>query len=103
MEELKKQEVQEIVVTADEQELVFKGIRPEGMNFQVYRKVRSDLNKTVKLYLGGKIVFKSKRLFVTSEINKAKKEGVDLTAIKGKTYRKESAKKTEVVHEETVV
>ena len=73
------------------------------MRQDVFRKVRSDLNKTVKLYLGGKVVFKSKRLFLTEEIKRAKKEGVDLTAIKGKTYRKDSDKNTEVVKEEVVV
>jgi hypothetical protein len=44
----------EITVTAEEQELIFQGIRPEGMRYDVFRKVRKDLAKATKLYKGGK-------------------------------------------------
>lgn len=44
----------EIIVTAEEQEMVFSGIRPEGMRQDVFKKVRKDLDKAVKLYKGGK-------------------------------------------------
>ena len=44
----------EITVTAEEQELIFKGTRPEGMRFDVYSKVRRDLDRAVRLYKGGK-------------------------------------------------
>jgi hypothetical protein len=44
----------EITVTAEEQELIFKGIRPEGMRYDVFSKVRKDLAKATKLYKGGK-------------------------------------------------
>jgi len=48
-----KEEEQKIEVTAEEQELIFKGIRPEGMDYKVFRQVRKELNKAQKLYLGG--------------------------------------------------
>jgi len=87
MEEVVVDKPVEITVTAEEQEQVFKGQRPERMNFDVYRKVRSDLKKATKLYLGGKIIFKSKRLFLKSEIAKIKeRDGIDPSDIKGKTY-----------------
>lgn len=44
----------EITITAEEQELIFSGTRPEGMRYDVFRKVRKDLAKATKLYKGGK-------------------------------------------------
>lgn len=49
-------EVEEIVVTAEEQELVFKGIRPKNMDYEVFKKVRKDLAKATKRYLGGQFI-----------------------------------------------
>lgn len=43
-----------ISVSAEEQEMVFSGIRPEGMRQDVFKKVRKDLDKAIKLYKGGK-------------------------------------------------
>ena len=44
---------EEVTVTTEEQQMVFKGIRPEGMRYDVFRKVRKDLQKATRLYLGG--------------------------------------------------
>jgi len=49
-----KENKQEVTVTAEEQQLIFKGIRPKDMDYEVFRKVRKDLRKATKLYLGGK-------------------------------------------------
>ena len=48
-----KSKVKEIKVTAEEQELIFKGIRPENMDKDVFKKVRKDMQKAYKLYKGG--------------------------------------------------
>ena len=50
---MQEKEKVEIKVTAEEQELVFKGIRPETMEYAVYRQVRKELQKAQKLYSGG--------------------------------------------------
>lgn len=44
----------EITITAEEQELIFKGVRPEGMRYDVFQKVRKDLDRATRLYKGGK-------------------------------------------------
>lgn len=43
----------EIKVTAEEQELIFKGIRPESMEQEVFKKVRKDMQKAYRMYKGG--------------------------------------------------
>lgn len=45
--------MKEIKVTAEEQELIFKGIRPEDMDKNVFKKVRKDMQKAYKMYKGG--------------------------------------------------
>lgn len=45
--------MKEIKVTAEEQELIFKGIRPEGMDVKVFKKVRKDMQKAYNMYKGG--------------------------------------------------
>ena len=49
-----KSKKEEIKVTAEEQLLIFKGVRPEEMDQVVFNKVRKDLNKSKKLYSKGK-------------------------------------------------
>jgi len=44
----------EITVTAEEQEMIFKGTRPENMRYDVFCKVRKDLDRATRLYKGGK-------------------------------------------------
>lgn len=51
---LKEPKKIEVKVTSEEQLSVFKGIRPENMDFEVFKQVRKDLKKSTKLYLGGK-------------------------------------------------
>lgn len=48
-----KPKKREIKVTAEEQELIFKGIRPENMEQEVFKKVRKDLQRAKKIYSGG--------------------------------------------------
>lgn len=43
----------EIKVTAEEQELIFKGIRSENMEQEVFKKVRKDMQKAYRMYKGG--------------------------------------------------
>lgn len=45
--------MKEIKVTAEEQELIFKGIRPEDMDKNVFKKVRKDMQKAYRMYKGG--------------------------------------------------
>ena len=51
---MEEEKINEVLVTAEEQMTVFTGKRPESMDYRVFRKVRKDLNKSLKLYLGGK-------------------------------------------------
>ena len=44
----------EVKVSEEEQQLIFKNIRPKGMDYLVFKKVRKDLNRALKMYLGGK-------------------------------------------------
>ena len=44
----------EVKISEEEQVLILKGIRPEGMSQEVFRKVRKNMNKAVKLYKKGK-------------------------------------------------
>lgn len=48
-----KEKEPEVTITAEEQQLIFKGIRPEGMSQVVFKKVRKDLQRAAKLYKGG--------------------------------------------------
>lgn len=50
---MKEKEVKEVKVTAEEQELIFKGIKPESMDYEVFKKVRKDMQKAYKMYKGG--------------------------------------------------
>lgn len=73
----------EITVTAEEQEMIFKGIRPEGMRYDVFDKVRNDLKRATKLYKGGKY----KHLSVWVEDVKDK-DGNKIPVRKSSTYVK---------------
>lgn len=73
----------EITVTAEEQEMIFTGKRPEGMRFDVFDKVRNDLKRATKLYKGGKY----KHLSVWVEDVKDK-DGNKIPVRKSNTYVK---------------
>ena len=49
-----REEVDKLVLTA-EQELVLKGIRPDGMDYGQFRMLRKLINRHIKLYLKGKL------------------------------------------------
>ena len=66
-------EDKEIKVTSEEQQLIFKGIRPVGMDFTVFRKVRKDLNKSLKMYLGGQ--FKHVSVNLNTKLTEIKSKG----------------------------
>ena len=53
MVEKEKEKKVEIKITAEEQQLILKGIRPEGIDYNVFKKVRKDMEKALKMYLGG--------------------------------------------------
>lgn len=63
--------MKEVTVTAEEQELIFKGVRPENMNYEVFKKVRKDLKKTLNIYKGGQY----KHVSVNTSLNFSKIEG----------------------------
>lgn len=74
----------EIVVTVEEQMEVFSGKRPEGMDYDVYRKVRKDLDRATKLYKGGK--YKHLSTWVEDIVNE---DGNKVPVKKSKTFIKE--------------
>ena len=55
MEEKKLNKKEEIFITADEQELIFRGIRPKDMRKDVFKEARRKLQNNLKMYLGGKL------------------------------------------------
>jgi hypothetical protein len=48
-------EASEKLELTDEQELILKGIRPEGMEYEQFKFYRKLINKHIKLYLKGKL------------------------------------------------
>lgn len=76
--------MEEVVITAEEQELIFKGIRPEGMRHDVFSKVRKDLDRATKLYKGGKY----KHISVWTDYSKDE-DGNKIAVKKSKTYVKD--------------
>lgn len=44
----------EITITEEERDLIFKGIRPESMDYTVYKVAKRDIDRATKRYLGGK-------------------------------------------------
>lgn len=48
-----QKEVKEVVVSKEDRDLVFKGIRPEGMDYLVFKQVRKELKIASDRYKGG--------------------------------------------------
>ena len=44
----------EVSISVEDRNLIFKGIRPDGMNYEVFKRVRKDLNKALNRYKGGR-------------------------------------------------
>lgn len=65
-------EKEEIIITADEQELIFRGVRPEGMRKDVFKVARKRLQRNVRLHLGGKFMHISK---LTVPMDKVEQKG----------------------------
>ena len=49
-----KMKEKEIVISKEEQELIFKGIRPENMDYNVFKRAKKDIDRATKRHLGGK-------------------------------------------------
>ncbi len=48
-----KENIKEVKITQEERDLIFKGVRPEGMNYEVFKQARKDLKRALKRYKGG--------------------------------------------------
>lgn len=53
-EDTTKRKTVEITITEEEQALIFKGIKPENMDYRVFKVARRDIQRATKRYLGGK-------------------------------------------------
>lgn len=49
-------------LTKDEIDSIFSGVRPEGMDFEVFKKLRKEMKHGLKGYLKGKYFFLSTTL-----------------------------------------
>jgi len=47
----------EITITKEEQHLLMQGIRPENMDFSVFKAARKEVQDSVRRYLGGQFVW----------------------------------------------
>ena len=54
-------------LSPEEIDLLVKGIRPEGMDFIVFKKLRTLMNKTIKKHLKGKLFYKSVHMEVVPQ------------------------------------
>lgn len=75
----------EIKVTEQQRELIFKGIKPDDMDYQVFRQARKDIQRATRRYLGGKFKHISVSLGSIMGIN---------PEVKG-TYSRDSKKRYE--------
>lgn len=51
--DIKKEKVEEVSISVEDRNTVFKGIRPDDMDYNVFRQVRKDIEIARKRYLGG--------------------------------------------------
>ena len=45
--------VKEISITQEERDLIFKGIRPKEMDYEVFKQARKEVQRAYKRYKGG--------------------------------------------------
>ncbi len=48
--------MEKVEITREERDLILRGIRPEGMDYDVFRKVRKNMQSFLKMYKKGRHV-----------------------------------------------
>ena len=84
--------------TKDQLDMIFRGERPNDIEYPVFKLMRKIMNRYNHEYMKGKLVFISKDLgYIRKEVENAKKNNVPINPFiyKGKTYVKSQINRQE--------